>query len=207
MRGYRVRVARMADAGGLADLHFYLLSMIPGGILKALGRPFRREYYRIMLAEPRSLILCLESGEGNMVGLATGSLDAAEHAARLTNRRLRLAWAALPAVARKPSLIRSLLAKQNTRENALSDNGYVVSRGPRLEFWGVTKEGRAGGRSLLLLQTWLSMAKLLGAESVRFEVNDSESEVATIHRRLGAREEKRFITPDGIPRIIMKYEL
>jgi hypothetical protein len=202
-----MRLAKPADAVALAELHFNLLGDLPGGILKTLGRAFRHKYYRTMLAETESLVLCLESREGHIVGLATGSLDAAEHTAQLKRHRIRLAWAALPAMVLKPTLIRSMLNKQNASDQGDSDNGYVVNRGPRLEFWGVTEAGRAGGGSLSLLQTWLSIAKLLGAGVVRFEVNDSEADVARIHCRLGAKEEKEFVTPEGLRRRILKYEL
>lgn len=206
MRSYRVRLAKPADAVALADLHFKLLGELPGGSLKTLGRAFRHAYYRTMLAEPASLVVCMENCEGRMIGLATGSLDAAEHIAHLRLHRIRLALAALPAVIRRPALIRSMLNKQNAADQGDADNGYVVNRGPRLEFWGVTEEGRAGGGSLSLLQTWLSLAKQLGAGTVRFEVNDSEADVAKIHTILGARQEREFVTPEGVPRRILKYE-
>jgi hypothetical protein len=161
----------------------------------------------MMLKEPHSLVLCLEGSDGLILGLAVGSLDATEHLATLRMHRLRLLFAALPALITSPRLIAQLRDKQEASKKVGDDNGYVVASGPRLEFWGVVSQGRAHGAALTLLQNWLSIAKTLGANHVRFEVNETEREVEKIHRLLGAQIVKDFRTEAGIRRKVLEYEL
>jgi hypothetical protein len=179
---------------------------IPHGILKSLGGRFRLEYYRTTLIEPHSLTLCLVSAEGNMLGIASGSLDAAEHMAYLKRRRFHLAWAAAPVLIRHPLMVPKLIRKQRNKGADGSTDDYIVTSGPRLEFWGVTDECRSGGHAVALLQAWLSIAKLLGADLIRFEVNASEERAEMVHRKLGATLVKEFVTPEGTSRKILQYE-
>jgi hypothetical protein len=160
-----------------------------------------------MLMEPKSLVLCLENSDRRILGLAAGSLDAAEHISTLKRHRLRLLGAALPALIRNPRLIAQLRDRQRASQEGDADNGYVVVSGPRLEFWGVVCEARAGGAALILLQAWLSMAKILGAGRVRFEVNETEWEVEKMHRRMGAELVKDFVTRAGVRRRILEYQI
>ena len=205
MSEMNVRLSRVVDAVQLADVHLECLADLPGGVLKTLGRQFRHSYYHLMLNEPHSLVLCLEGSDGRILGLATGSLDATEHLAALSDHRMRLLFAALPALIASPHLIAQLREKQKASERVGDDNGYVVASGPRLEFWGAVPEGRAGGAALNLLQAWLSIAKTLGADHVRFEVNESEQEVEKIHRMMGAQVVRDFRTRAGVKRKILEY--
>ena len=201
-----VRLAKLTDATQLAEIHLECLADLPGGVLKTFGKRFRYVYYRLMLNEPHSLVLCLEDPYGRIFGLAAGSLDTTEHLATLRGHRIRLLRAALPALIGSPRLVAQLRDKQEASQTVGGDNGYVVASGPRLEFWGVVSEGRTGGAALTLLQAWLSIAKTLGANQVRFEVNETEREVEKVHRLMGATIVKDFSTRAGVKRKILEYK-
>jgi len=171
-----------------------------------LGEPFLKQYYWTLTRESRSLILCLQDAAGRVGGLAIGSLDAAEHAAMLRKHRLRLLLGAMPAILRKPKLLRMLLDR-NRAERQSDGDDYVVTRGPRLEFWGCLNNFRQGASALRLLETWLAVGRVLGADSVRFEINATEKHMEALHRSLGATIVKEWHTPDGRLRRVGEYRL
>lgn len=172
-----------------------------------LGKGFLVAYYQIFLAEASSVVLCTENSEGRIIGLVSGSLAAERHMAALRRNRLRLALASLPALARNPNLLGSMVARQQSGSADEDDGGYVVLAGAREEFWAWLPTERTAGGAIELHRTWLSVMRLLGASRVRLEVDRVNDKVEKIHRLMGAKVLKEFSTPDGRQRLVMEYSL
>lgn len=204
---YTIRLATCRDANQMAVTHLECLRSLPTSLMAALGRSFLKQYYWIATRESRSLILCIQDEAGRVGGLAIGSLDAAEHAAMLRKHRLRLLLGALPAILTKPKLLRALVDRNKAQRQKGEEDGYIVTKGPRLEFWGCLTSFRPGASALRLLETWLAVGRALGADSVRFEVNATEEHIEALHRSLGATIVKEWQTPDGRRRKVGEYRL
>lgn len=172
-----------------------------------LGKNFLKAYYRILLDEVSSVVLCVEDTEGRIIGLVSGTLAADKHMTALKRNRVRLAIAAFPSLIRNPKLLGSMKARQQSGSADEDSGGYVVLTGAREEFWAWHPAARSAGGAIELHRTWLSVMRLLGITSVRLEVDRVNDKVEKIHRLMGAQVIKEFSTPDGRQRLIMEYRL
>ncbi len=199
----RIRLAKPSDMDQLADVHWVCSREQANGFMFKLGKRFLRQYYRVLLTEENTVVICAIADDGRIVGFASGSLDAAEHLVVLKRNRFRLLWAALPALVRNPALINGLFSRQRSR--SAEEGGYIVLSGARGEYWAWIPTARSAGAAIGLFQKWLSLMRLLGAQEVRFEVDRGDGNVEQIHTMLGARIVKELVTPDGKPRLVMEY--
>jgi len=200
------RLAKNTDYVRLADVHMACSVIQPGGFMFRLGLPFLRQYYRVMLQEKYSVILCAEE-DGKLLGFSSGSLDTAEHFQALKRHRLRFLISVLAVICRQPRIIKDILARMRSGSPDSEMGGYVTQTGPRGEFWCWLSDQRYGGGALVLNAKWLLVMKTLGAKEVRIEVDGRNPKVERMHRLVGARVVKNYVTPDGNPRIIMGYDL
>ncbi len=202
----KVRLANRNDAPCLAELHEQSSAKQPGGFMFRLGRKFLSKYYRFLIDDGSSLILCATDDSGRLIGFVAGALDAEGRMESLKKRRLQLFLASLPALLRHPSLIREVLARQNSESVDESGTGYVVQAGAHEEFWAWIPEHNGGGAIELHLK-WLSLMRLLGAETISGEVDKVNDAIMRTHRMLGAKVVKEFVTPDGRERVLIQYRL
>jgi len=198
-----MRFANFADVGELARVHLETGIRQPAGFMFRLGRRFLEEYYRTILLEKGTVILCAES-EGKIVGFISGSLRAEERVPGLRKRRLRLALAALPAILRSPSLAFQAFERQKSG-SAEKGEGFIVQSGAHQEYWAWAASGTAG--SLLLQKKWLSIMQILGADRVTCEVDKVNELSEMAHRVCGARRLTSLKTPDGRERLLLCYDL
>ena len=200
----RIRSATLRDADTIAQLYLASARDERRNILLNLGTRFLKAYHEIMLLERDALVLCAENGSGAVVGFVTGSLDVTTHLRAVSRFRLRLLWAALPALLRSPHLIGAVLRRQ--RAATQTDSGYVVSSGCRIEYWAWAPDVPRGADPLLLMKAWLAAAWARGAAEIGFEVNEDHEPVARLHKALGAELVRRIVTPDGQARSFMRYK-
>lgn len=205
----KFRIAKLDDVAGLAAVHRAAAreqqSRDAGGFLEKLGIRYLREYYRVFLREPNSLILCAVDDEGNLVGLVSGTMAAEEHRDALRKHRFRLFLAMLPALVKDIRLVGSVLRRARSLSHH-GENGYIWLEGPRWEYWG-WDPAHPSADSILLQKAWMACLKLLGASSVTFEVDEKNVRVAGYHKRMGAEVVREFVTPDGNRRLLMQYNL
>lgn len=195
-RDFTIRMAKPRDATGIARLHF--LSS-PGDFLCLLGEGCLGEYYRILLSERFSVVLCAEDLAANIVGVASGTLDSADHHACLRQGRWRLLLKALPRLLTRPALFRQIAARQRHPE------AYVVASGARAEFWAWRQDAKSPEGALMLQSKLLCVLGSLGARRIRCEVNSTLERVIRIHERLGGTVVQTFRTRDGVARAIIEY--
>ena len=134
-----------------------------------LGRRFLAEYYRVLIDEGSSIILCAVDDTGEPIGFVAGSLDARTRLTALKKNRLRLLIASLPALIRQPALVREIYARQNSGSIDETEAGYVVHSGAHEEFWAWLPDRGSGAIELHL--KWLSLIRLLGAQTISGEVD------------------------------------
>ena len=199
------RLAIQEDAKRLAFLHRLGSEKQPGGFMYQLGLPWLEEYYHILLAQKYTVILCAEDNDKRMIGFASGSLDAAEGIVALKRNRARLLWAALPALVRNPRLVQDIRSRQNSASVDANGQGYVIQAGAHEDYWAWENLRQPGAIELHL--KWLSLVRLLGAKSVKGEVDVVNSMVLKTHKRLGAKVIREFVTPNGNERVIIEYVL
>ena len=199
----RFRIAKPSDARRLARAYCTCYRTAADAFLPTLGEPFLRQYHRILLSEPSTVALVAEDDTGNVVGFACGTLDASSHLSNLKRSKWKLAISALPAVVKRPTLIRAMRARMNAPSAASEESGFVVLSGCRLESWGWVESERTGGQSIQLLKAWLDTSRSLGARDIWLEV-DHDS-IGKLHRMMGARVDREVVTPDGRRRRIMRY--
>jgi len=190
-----------------------------------LGRVYLQQYYRVLTWEDLSVVLCGvdDRDPRRVLGFVSGSLDAAESMRSFRKYRWRLGLAASWALLARPGLLGGLVrryrataaATQRPRETetpaseatATADTGpqYVIGSGARMTYWGVLPEARRGPGALRLLQKWLDLMWLLGAEEIRLELNRENTRAQQAHRMFGADVTERFVTPEERERLIMRY--
>jgi hypothetical protein len=200
-----VRLANRNDAWQLARLHELSSAKQPGGFMFRLGRAFLAQYYQALIDEGSSLILCAVDETDQLIGFVAGSLDARTRLTALKRHRLRLFVASLPALIRHPGLLREVIARQNSNSADESEAGYVVQSGAHEEFWAWLPDRGSGAIELHL--KWLSLMRLLGAQTISGEVDKVNDVIVRAHRMLGARVIKEFTTPDGRERLLIQYQL
>jgi hypothetical protein len=172
-----------------------------------LGGAFLREYYRVLLADRQSVVLCLvdDADPERILGFASGTLDAAESNRTLRRHRVRLAIGALLALMRRPGLVPGVLSRYRSTGGASGGEAYVVNEGARSIYWAVLPEARKGAAALALMKKWLALMRTMGAGAIATEINDSNAPVAQAHRLLGAQLVREVVTPDGMRRMFMEY--
>lgn len=200
----KTRLAKLSDAPQLAEVHWTSSSNQPGGFMFKLGKPFLIEYFRIVLGEKNSVVICTEDVDGRIIGFVSGSLLAEERMVALKRGRIRLLLAAIPSLIRDFSLVKELYSRQQSGSADTDEGGYIVQSGAREDFWAWLPS--TGGAIELHLK-WLSVMRLLGVEAIRGEVDLVNDFVVKIHRFLGARVVREFTTPDGKKRMVMEYRL
>lgn len=201
----KIRLAKLSDAGRLAQVHWIGSSKQPGGFMFRLGRAFLIQYYRVLLEEKNSVVICAEDTDGHILGFVSGSLDAEERMIALRRNWFRLSLAAIPALIRDPRLIRDMYSRRQSKSADREDGGYIVQSGARVEYWAWLPTHSGGAIELHL--KWLLLMRLLGVQSVRGEVDQINEMVLRAHRFMGARVVKEFTTPDGKQRLVIEYML
>ena len=202
------RLARQEDVAGLTAVHLAAAreqqSRGAGGFLEKLGATYLKEYYRVFLREPHSLILVAVDDQG-IAGLVSGTLDAEEHRDALRKHRYRLFLSMLPALLKNVRLLGPVIRRARSLSDG-EETGYVWLEGPRWEYWG-WDPARPSAESVVLQKKWIAILKLLGAKIVTFEVDEVNVRVAEYHKRMGAEVIREYSTPEGNRRLLMRYDL
>jgi hypothetical protein len=198
------RLAKPNDAESLALIYLSCSDDLIASFMCRLGKRWLISYHRVVLNEPHFVAVCAENEQGRVVGYVSGTLDNAAQLGWLRQHRLALAISAIPGLLRRPTLLPGVLARQKGAGKS-AHNGFVVTAGARIEFFGVYKEARIGGEAIALLLTWLAVMRELGSGPIRLEVDTANSRSAELHGAMGAKVLETFTTLDKKERQIMEY--
>jgi ribosomal protein S18 acetylase RimI-like enzyme len=201
------RLATLSDARQLAQVHYRCAKGQPGRFLGDLGCAFLHQFYRVILKETHSVVICAVNEENRVLGFLVHTLDAQKNRQAMRNARLRLFSGALLSLLRHPGSIWRVWSRYRSLSTRDSVGHYSVNSGPRGLHLAVLPEARARGTALKLQLRSLQVMRALGADTVRFEVDQQNEGTVRFHRALGAKIVQAIVTPDGNERLIMAYVL
>lgn len=202
-----IRPAGPRDAEALAALHLACARAQPGGFMHHLGRRFFVAYYRILLAEPTTLVLVAEAGAEGLLGFVSATLESSRQLEALRRGSLGLLLSVIPVLIRSPSLAAQILVRRRALSPAARGTGYCVASGPRIAYWGWSPGHPARGGATALLKELLQRLERLGVTRVCLETDQLNRKAELVHRLLGARVVDVLRTRDGRERRILEYAL
>lgn len=202
-----IRHARPQDAKQLARLHYVCSTVQPGAFMHLLGQRFFVKYYKILLRDQTTVILCADAGNDGVVGLASAAVDSKKQLEAIHRGRFGLFLAVIPAICRKPSLLKALKARDKSCTSKSPEESFVVNEGARIAYWCWLPGFPSKGKSIQLLKELMRFLENQGGKELQLEVDRINRLAEVTHRFLGAKVVKEFNTVDGRKRIVMKYQL
>jgi len=201
-----LRFASISDLDKISRLHQKCSRNQEKGFMYRLGYPFFKLYYRIMLNEKNCVILCaFNKKNNNLIGFVSGSLDESEHIENLKRKKIYLLLPALHAIIKDPKLIGEIYKRSKFDNLNQNDNGYIITEGARLEYWGWDPEEKEIMGAVELLKKWLDIMKILGCKTIAHEVDNDNKKSIKLHSILGSKVIRELETPGGKLRSIMEY--
>lgn len=199
-------MAKPSDADQLAKIHQACSAHQPGSFMHHLGVAFFKQYYRILLLETTSVILCAEDPADGIVGIAAGTIDAKAETQALYAGRYRLLLGSLPELIRKPWLIKEVYKRKKLMQT-LGQTNPAISGRARFSFWGYLPNHPSKGMAIRLLKTFLNVMEDLGHDSVWFENDTINVNAQKINLMLGAEIISTCPMDDGRTRAIAVHRL
>jgi len=193
-----VRGATDNDIRSVVSIH---LSAFRGFFLSRLGPSFLGEYYSVVRAYEKSIFLVAEQ-EGRVVGFAAGFVEPSAFYWKLRRDALRLGISMVPALVRRPGLLRGILVDfRKTGENANNESSRSAAE---LASVAVDPSYSGRGEGANLIEAFVSHARLLGGEYVYLTTDAHENEaVNRFYVRSGFRLHRSFVVPPG--RVMNEY--
>lgn len=201
-----LRLAKPSDARQLAELHYLSRSPETVGFFSKVSRSFLRYYYKVVLDDPFSVVMCAQARDGRIKGFASGTLDAEKHFARLGRHRVMFGLLLLPSLISSPSVFRQAWSRYRSSKG---DNGkrFVVIRGARTENWVWYPRDGSSIWAGVLNNSHLRVLRILGATEVHFEVDVGNAAVVRFSVGNGAKLVDCIELDDGRRRNIYRYDL
>lgn len=189
---YEIRLATERDLEGVARVHKMAFE---GQFLSELGIRFLRAYYGQILDYEGGFILVADADKA-IVGYVAGFVKAPEYYARLRQQKLRLGMAIMPALLRRPRVIRRILASlRHTADAAPEDTAEACELSPI----AVTATCSGHGVGQELTRQFLEQARARDASFVYLttEADDNER-VNRFYQKLGFTLYRTYATPAGM---------
>lgn len=199
-----LRFAKINDVSSLAKLHLECSASQPSGFMFKLGLPFLKAYYKLLIKEKGSVIIIADDEDGNLLGFASGTMDAEAHLKNLKNNFLKIGFSIIPAIIKSPKILSNILDHE---KYVFLKNGYIqygVMSGPRSEYWA-WRHNEKSNMSIPLLKKWLNVMFILGASSVKAEVDIDHKNLLIIYKFLGAKVVEHLKLKDGRERVVIEY--
>ena len=201
----KFRIGKVTDANQLTEIHLESGKNQPGAFMHLLGFLFLKKYYQILLQEKHSLIIVAEDETGLIYGFCSGTMDASEHIRSVKSNKIQLGLAAIPAILRKPKLLRELIIRKKHISDDSNSIEYNTKVGVRNEYWG-WRNHCDKSTSPELFKTWRDIVYSFGYSSFRGEVDLINKQIVLFHKFLGGRILKEITLPDGRKRYFVEYK-
>lgn len=201
------RLAKPNDASQIAYVHLHIRDKYDQGFFAQVNKFFLNQYYKVMLEDPNEIVVCAEDSDtGRILGFCSGSLDASKQMATMRKNKFRFLLPLVSSALSNPSLIKSALDRFRSTKGE-SDNRYVSTVGPRLEYWGWLPDAQNGDSAVEMQEVLILLMKVLGAQKLFFEVDKVNKKVLKFHKLNGAEEVSSFTLPDGRERVELFYNM
>ncbi|MEM6330119.1 MAG: GNAT family N-acetyltransferase [Planctomycetota bacterium] len=209
----KIELATPADSISLAAIAQACAPELPDNFTMRLGGAFHRAYYAALLAEPTTVAVCARASDeasggasgGAVIGFAFGTLDSSAMMRAMKAARPRLALGAAAGLCRRPWLLAGLVKRALSLGGKSSGEGYVVTAGAKVSFLAVDPARRTAQAGPKLMKHAIAALRAAGAGAIQAEVDQSNPRVIRLHQRLGAAVTQEFVTPTGVPRVILEY--
>ena len=201
------RLAKINDAKNLANLHIKCAKSQKGGFFHKLGFIFLKNYYRIEINNPSSLILIAENESNQFLGFHSGTLKAEEHFKSLKKNKILLFLCILPKIFVDINLLKQIYIRYSSISGKNSKINFGVKEGPRGEYWGWDPSMPNPKEALILHKKWHLILKNLGSDYVRSEVDLINERVYKSIKIMGGNILEEITLSDGRKRAIVEYDL
>ena len=206
MSEVRIRVAKPSDSKAIAALHFAARAKLAKGFFSQVSKLFLVHYYKVVLDDPNSVVVCAEESDGVICGFASGTLDVAKQFSNMGRHKFRFALALLPSIVMNPKIILEAFSRYLSTQGKGNEK-YVSVAGARTEFWVWDSSNKNSIWSGVLNNAHLHLLLILGVKSVHFEVDADNDAVVKYSKRNGAVLLDQFKLKDGRIRLLMQYDL
>jgi hypothetical protein len=203
----KYRLAKINDAKDLAKLHIKCAKSQKGGFFHKLGFIFLKNYYKIEINNPSSLILIAENENNQFLGFHSGTLKAEEHFKSLKRNRILLFLCILPKIFIDIKLLKEIYNRYISISHENSKINFGIKEGPRGEYWGWDPSVPNPKEALILHKKWHLIFKNLGADYVRSEVDLINERVYKSIKIMGGNILEEITLKDGRNRAIVEYDL
>lgn len=202
----KYRLAKNIDYKAIADIHYAIRESYSVGIFSQLGKPFIKQYYKIVLNDPNSVIVCAENDNGIIQGFCSATLDVEAQMDNLRSHKVSLGFAAISSILNKPSLIKHLfdrykIIKKNSNVKIISTSGA------RSEYWAWRLENLDSVSSVEMYFAQLNILKSLGVKEFYGEVDKVNKKILKFQKINGGEIIDQITLPDGRERVILKTML
>lgn len=180
-----VRQMKAADLPQVAQVHSIAFK---GFFLDAMGQPFLRAYYGVVLRYPDSIALVAQYSSGSVVGFAVGFVDPGGFYAFLKRQWARLLPGACYALLRRPQLLgRIVLSNLRVRKKSKAPAGPAEAG--TIELASIASATRASGVGSRLVEAFLEQAGRTRGTRVALttDMNDNQA-VQQFYRKHGFAE-------------------
>ena len=92
----RIRIAKPSDSKSIAKIHFASHDKLAKGFFSQVSLSFLVQYYKILLDEPNSVVVCAEDTDGTICGFASGTLNAEKQFSNLGRYKMRMVLSLMP---------------------------------------------------------------------------------------------------------------
>lgn len=202
----KFRFAVPTDSHRLAELHFFSSKRQPDGFMFQLGRFFLKYYYRTILKDSSTIILCAINEREKIVGFVSGTMESEKRNSFIAKYTLVLLMASIPRLIVKPSMFLSMAHRFNSIVNKNSSYRYISQIGAREDYWA-WDPNEASNYSIELHLRWLKIASNLGLDYIYGEVDLNNKDILNIHKILGAQIIEEYTTTDNRQRVLIRYKL
>jgi len=202
----RIRLAKPSDSSAIAELHYLSRDKLSKGFFSKVSKFFLVQYYKILLDDPNSVVVCAEEFDGVIYGFASGTLDAEKQFSNMGKHKMRFFLALLPSILMNPKILLDAISRYLSTHGKGSEK-YVSVSGARTEFWVWDPRNNKSIWAGVLNNSHLHLLFILGVKGVHFEVDENNQAVVKFSELNGASMVDRIVLSDGRVRLIMHYDL
>jgi len=202
----KYRIAKLSDYKSIVSLHYSIRETYSVGLFSKLGKHFLTRYYKIILNDPNSVIVCAEDDKGILQGFCSSTIDVKGQMDNIRRHNVSLGLAAFTSVIRQPSLLNDLWDRYKVVKND-SPTKIVSTKGARSEYWVWLATNPDSASSVGMYFAQLNILKSLGVKEFFGEVDKVNKKILKFQLRNGGEIIDEITLPDGRERVILKVDL
>jgi len=202
----KYRIAKAVDSKYIVELHYNIRETYSIGVFSLLGKSFLKRYYKIILNDPNSVVVCAEDEFGVMQGFCSATLDVEAQMANIKKHKIELGFTTILSIIRKPSLLKLLFDRYKVISNK-SKTKIIVTKGARSEYWVWNALKPDSLSSVEMYFAQFNILKALGVKELFGEVDKVNKKILLFQQANGGKIIDQIILPDGRERVIIRIDL